>query len=127
MKTFYRCVVRLLIVCLIGMGMPLPASAGIVTTEQASGAASARNQIKSFLARTRVRDELQKLGVDPLDAQARVNALTDQQAKQLAARIDELPAGGEVLGLLFMVFVILLVTDILGFTKVFPFTRPIKR
>jgi hypothetical protein len=31
-----------------------------------------------------------------------------------------------VLGILFAVFVILLITDILGLTKVFPFTRPVR-
>ena len=46
---------------------------------------------------------------------------------QLAARIDQLPAGGEgIIGALLIVFIVLLITDILGFTKVFPFTKPVK-
>ena len=56
----------------------------------------------------------------------RVNALTDAEAAQMAEQIDRAPAGGDVLGLLFTVFIILLVTDILGLTKVFPFTRPVR-
>ena len=40
--------------------------------------------------------------------------------------MDQLPAGAGVIGILFAVFIVLLVTDILGFTKIFPFTRPIK-
>ena len=45
----------------------------------------------------------------------------------LAARIDQLPAGGDsVLGVLLVVFVILLITDILGFTRIFPFTRSMR-
>ncbi|OYU92711.1 MAG: hypothetical protein CFE45_22260, partial [Burkholderiales bacterium PBB5] len=66
---------------------------------------------------------LQARGVAPDELRARVNALTDAEAAQLTAQIDAAPAGGEVLGVLFSIFVILLVTDILGFTKVFPFTR----
>jgi len=31
-----------------------------------------------------------------------------------------------VLGILFAVFIILLITDILGLTKIFPFTRPVR-
>jgi hypothetical protein len=46
--------------------------------------------------------------------------------EQLAGRVDQAPAGGDVLGLLFTVFIVLLVTDILGLTKVFPFTRPVR-
>jgi hypothetical protein len=55
-----------------------------------------------------------------------VASLTDAEARALAARIDDVPAGGDVLGLVFTGFVILLVTDILGLTRVFPFTRPIR-
>ena len=45
------------------------------------------------------------------------------EAAQMADRLDEMPAGASVVGALFAVFVILLVTDILGLTNVFPFTR----
>jgi hypothetical protein len=38
-----------------------------------------------------------------------------------------LPAGGvDLLGAVLIVFLVLLLTDILGYTKVFPFTRPAK-
>ena len=66
---------------------------------------------------------LQAQGVKADDALARVQSMSDAEVEQLAGRIEQAPAGGEILGLLFTVFVILLVTDILGFTKVFPFTR----
>ena len=57
---------------------------------------------------------------------SRVKALDDQQVRDLAARIDQLPAGGDVLGIIVTIFIVLLITDILGFTKVFPFTRAIR-
>ena len=53
-------------------------------------------------------------------------ALSDDEVAQLAARMDSLPAGGEIIGALVLIFIILLITDILGFTKVFPFTKPIR-
>jgi len=124
MIAFNRCISRVLIVCMLGIGMPLPASAGLVTTDQL-GATAERDQVKSFLEREEVRSRLQTMGVDADAARARVDALTDDEAKLLAARIDEMPAGG-VLGILFAVFIVLLITDILGFTKVFPFTRSVK-
>jgi len=73
-----------------------------------------------------VRAQLLRNGVDLAQVQARVDALTDAEARDFADRIDHAPAGGDILGLLFAVFVILLVTDILGLTKVFPFTRPVR-
>lgn len=101
----------------------LPAEAAAGTTLSAE---AARARVGDFLARDDVRQALMGQGVDAEAAQARVAALSDTEVAELAGRIDSAPAGGEVLGLLFTVFVILLVTDILGFTKVFPFTRSIR-
>ncbi len=109
---------------LLGASIPLPAQAALVGTEQVLHAdSSARQHIRSWLARQDVRKVLLANGVDPAQVQARVNALTDHEAQDFAQRIDQLPAGGGVLEILFAVFVILLITDILGLTKVFPFTR----
>ena len=52
--------------------------------------------------------------------------MSDEEISELNGRIDQLPAGGDILGIIFTVFIILLVTDILGLTKVFPFTRSIR-
>jgi hypothetical protein len=77
-----------------------------------------------MLERTEVRERLQSLGVDPAQARDRVAALSDEEAAQLAARIDALPAGGvDALGVALIVFLVLLFTDIMGYTKIFPFTR----
>jgi len=68
--------------------------------------------------------------VSPADVKARVAAMTDQEVTQLAGQIERLPAGGDgvggVLFLVVFVFLVLLITDILGFTKIFPFTRPVR-
>jgi hypothetical protein len=69
---------------------------------------------------------LEKQGVDADAAVQRVAAMSDSEVAQVAGRIDQAPAGGDVLGLVFTVFVVLLVTDILGLTKVFPFTRSVR-
>ena len=72
---------------------------------------------------------MQQYGVGVDVAKARVNALTNDEAKSLAGKLDSLPAGGvvgEILGAALIVFIVLLITDILGFTKVFPFTRSVK-
>jgi len=122
-----RAVAALASACLLAVALPMPAHAALVGTEQvlhADGAARAR--VQAFLARADVRRELLANGVDLAQVQARVNALTDAEAADFAGRIDRAPAGGDVLGLLFAVFIVLLITDILGFTHVFPFTRPIR-
>lgn len=125
LMTLKRCIVQLLVVCTVGLGLPLPVSAGIVGTDQLSTSAD-RDHVKQFLDRNDVQAQLQARGVDADTAKARVDALTDDEVKTLASRIDQLPAGGDVLGILLAVLIILLITDILGFTKVFPFTRPVR-
>ncbi len=127
---FMRMTSRLLITSVLGLGLPLQSShAGLVGTDKVAVSVqsqSEREQIRTFLDREDVRKELQAQGIDVNTAKARVDALTDEEVQKVAGKLDKMPAGGEIIGILFTVFVILLVTDILGFTKVFPFTRSIK-
>lgn len=127
---FMRLISRLLIVSVMGLGLPLQSAyAGLVGTDKVAVSAqsqSERERIRTFLDREDVQNELQAQGVDVNTAKARVDALTDEEVQKVAGKLDRMPAGGDVLGILFTIFVILLVTDILGFTKVFPFTRSIK-
>jgi hypothetical protein len=121
-----------LIVSIAGMGMPLPAQAGMLPTQSAlAGTSAARDRLANLLERRDVRAQLEAYGVNPADVSARIATLSDDEAAQLAERIDSLPAAGDgvgaVVGALVLVFIILLITDILGFTHVFPFTKPIKR
>ena len=114
-----RLVSSLLIVCLAGMSLPL--HAGMLATD------AERAHIYSVLDRDEVRAQLQAHGVNPADVKARVAAMSDEEAAALAGQIENLPAGGaDVLGVLLTVFIVLLITDILGFTKIFPFTRSIR-
>jgi hypothetical protein len=123
---FRRIVAGLLIVCLGALSAPAPALAGIVSTETAIAGAE-RERLVDLLERGDVRARLQELGVDPADARARVAALSDAEAAQLAAQLDELPAGGsDLLVVALIVFLVLLFTDIMGYTKIFPFTRSMK-
>lgn len=107
-----------------------PARAGLVPTEEvvAQGAVAAdRAQVKAFLARQDVRDQLERYGIDGSEASSRVASLTDAEVQRIAARLDERPAGGDALGTLVgaavFVFIVLLITDIAGLTDVFPFVK----
>lgn len=127
---FMRWTSRVVILSMLTMGLPLQSAfAGMVDTDRAVShelAVQDRAKISSFIDREDVLAQLQQQGVTAGQAKARVNALTDEEAHKIAGKLDQLPAGGDIVGILFTVFIILLVTDILGYTKVFPFTRPIK-
>lgn len=128
---FMRWTSRMVILTMLSMGLPLqPAFAGMVETGQAVShelAMQDRAKIAAFIDRADVLAQLQKEGVTAGDAKARVDALTDDEAHMIAGKLDQLPAGGDILDLLVFVFIVLLITDILGLTKVFPFTHAIKR
>lgn len=129
MKSFKHLVSSCLIVCITAAGFPMTAQASIIATSEitsAGVAASSRETVNTFLARDDVRQAMQAQGVSPLSAAERVNAMSDMEVAQLAGRINQAPAGGDVLGILFTVFIVLLVTDIMGLTKVFPFTRSVR-
>jgi hypothetical protein len=125
MKAFNRWIARFLIVCMVGIGFPMQASAGVVATDELVTSVE-KERVKGFLDRAEVRAQLQNMGVDADSARARVDALTDAEANDLAARIDQLPAGGDILGVLLVIFIVLLITDILGLTRIFPFTRSVR-
>lgn len=107
---------------------PLPAAqAAIVGTDatvaQAEGEA-VKTRLHELLARDDVRQALVDRGIDPREAQSRVDALTPAEAQQLAGRLDDLPAGGNtIVGAIVFIFVLLLITDLLGLTDFYPFTR----
>lgn len=122
-RCFKRLVSSLLIVCLAGLGLPV--HAGMLPTPAAAGN-SERSQVLSILDRQEVRAGLEARGVSPADVKARVAAMSDDEVAQLAGQLESLPAGGDVLGVLLVVFIVLLITDILGFTKIFPFTRSVR-
>lgn len=120
MPKMRRLIASLLIVSL---ALPLPSYAGMLATDAAL-ARGQRERVMTLLERADVRERLQAYGVSAADVQARVAALSDEEAAKLAAEMDRLPAGGvDIIGAALLVFIVLLITDILGYTKVFPFTR----
>lgn len=84
-----------------------------------------RARILTTLARTDVQAALVERGIDPAQARDRVASLTDEEASKMASQIENAPAGG-IIGAILLVFFVLLITDILGFTKVYPFTRSVR-
>jgi hypothetical protein len=121
---------RVLMVSMISMSVWMPsAQAGMVSSEQmiASQASEQnRERVRALFERQDVREQLQARGVDADAARARVDALTDEEVASINGKLDSLPAGGDIVGAVVFVFIVLLITDLLGLTKVFPFTRSVR-
>lgn len=82
--------------------------------------------VQAALTHSEVVASLERFGVSRDDAMRRVERLNDAELAQLASDLETAPAGG-IVGAIVFVFLVLLLTDILGFTKVYPFTRSIRR
>ncbi len=109
---------------------PHHAMAALVGTERvfdAEQVQNARGLIHELMAREEIQAALVRQGIDPQEAQARAESLSDAEAVRLAGAIETLPAGGSSLGIvvgaILLVFIVLLITDIMGYTDVFPFTK----
>ena len=80
----------------------------------------ARAEVQNFLAREDVRKLLTAYGVEPADADRRIAVLTDSELDQLRRHISDLPAaGGEVLTVIGIVFLVLIILELVGVTNVF--------
>ncbi|QKI88788.1 DUF6627 family protein [Thiomicrorhabdus xiamenensis] len=106
------------------------AYAGMVTNDQLVAEVSHDLTVQEILAgldRSDVQAQLVAMGVDPEDAKSRVSQMTDQELVALNQKLDELPAGSGIVSALLFVFVVLVITDMLGATDVFPFVNNINK
>ena len=107
-----------------------PALAAIIGTEtmiDLGRAEKARDRVNDILAREDVKAAFIAQGINPLEAKARVDTLSNAEIINLADQIDQLPAGGStletVLIVALIVFLVLLFTDLMGWTDIFPFVK----
>lgn len=105
------------------------AQAEMLGTDQAIGKYTAlanRNALMDEIQREEVQAEIVAMGIDPAEAEARLAALSDAEIATMLTQMENDSAGADILGTLFTVFVILLVTDLLCFTRFFNFTRCVR-
>ena len=131
LRRFAKHISQVLVVVLLTVWGYVPiAKAGIIGTEtiiDAEQAQQQREHISSLLSRDHVKSYLAARGVDPAYVQARVNSLTDAEVDALASRLDRLPAGGDLLTIALIAFVVLVILDAVGVTDIFPFIKSKKR
>jgi hypothetical protein len=112
----------LLSAAMVAASMQSAAYAGVISTEQLIGVIDREAtiaQIDAVLAREQVRAELERLGVDTAQASERVAALTDQELQILAEDLENMPAGGDLLAVVGIVFLVLLILELVGVIDIF--------
>ena len=110
MSVCARLVSRLLIALMIWTPYQI-ATAGMIGTDQVVASASQveRNSVLGFVGRSDVASQLQSMGLDPATAKDRVAAMTDDEVRYIAGKIESMPAGADGAGLLLLIIIIALI------------------
>jgi hypothetical protein len=122
-----RYISLLLIAPMLGLN-PVASQAAMVSNQQIISAAEqtdARQSLLQTLQREQVQQQLLSLGVSPADVESRIQHMSYAEINQRNQKIDELPAGSGVLGVAVFIFVVFVVTDVIGATDIFPFIHPV--
>ncbi len=107
----------------------IPAQAAMVGTAQIVGVAGGQVLDQKVMQQKRdwIQAELVKGGISPAESALRVSSMSDNQVMQIHKRMDEMPAGAGAAGTIVLIFAILVVTDLMGVTDIFPFIRPMEK
>lgn len=122
-RKIQRFISALLAVLMLSLSANSLVHAGIVSTDNlvnAQQVALEREQVREWLARNDVREQLTGMGVDVNAAQARVDSMTAEEVRTLAANMDEMPAASGALEVAVLVLLILILLDVAGVTDIFP-------
>ena len=130
-RRFTRYVCYFVAITILLMSLPVQTVwAAMIKTETVltlSTVNDVRENLNQFLKREDVQALMTAQGISPAEAKARVDSLSDDEIMQIADKMDQLPAGGSAFGVIVgaavFIFIVLLITDILGFTDIFTFVK----
>jgi hypothetical protein len=113
------------------MLMPvMSAQAGMLDTDTLITTGQSQQSIaglQQLLEHEDAQRQLLALGVSPEQVRERVASLSDSELARINQGIDTLNAGGDsVLGVLLIIFIVFVITDVIGATNIFPFIHPVK-
>jgi hypothetical protein len=113
---------RLISLSIVCMGFAQAAPAGMIGTafllDDESRAASL-SRIEVLLARDDVARQLEAFGVERSMVLERLNGLSHAELLELEGQLDSQVAGGDIIGLIGAVFVVLLILELVGVTDIF--------
>ena len=72
-----------------------------------------------------VQQQLLTMGVNSADLENRINQMTQAEIAQFNQQIDGLPAGGGIIGIVVLILVVFVITDVIGATNIFPFIHSV--
>lgn len=127
MKSFKRTLALILSISLISLTFG-QAQAAIITNNQVIHQAQQaidKDALLQSINQADVQEQLANMGVATADIESRINQMTQEEIAQINQQMNELPAGGDVLGIIVLIFIIFIITDVIGATDIFPFIKPV--
>ena len=128
MKSFNRILTLVISLLLISASIN-QAQAAIIANAQLIDQvqhANDKDVLLQTINRVDVQEQLLTMGVSTADIESRINQMTQQEIAQLNQQINELPAGSGVLSFILIIFIVFVITDVIGATDIFPFIHPVR-
>ncbi len=126
MKIGQRVTSLILSIILVNMSFGT-AMAGMVGNTAILAQSAERQSLIQQLQQAEVREQLLSMGVQPEAVELRIQQLSDAEIAQLNRQIAEAPAGSGVVELVVLVFLVFVITDVIGATDIFPFIHPVNQ
>jgi hypothetical protein len=129
MMHFLRRPTAVLLSILLALMPMLPAQAAMIGNEQIVNqglSVQTRNSLRQLFEQDTARQQLQAWGVNADQVNTRINSLTDAELARINQQVGDLNAGGNILGILLVIFIVFVITDVIGATDIFPFIHPVK-
>lgn len=98
--------------------------AGMVGTQSLLNSPVMSQEVEQL--RPNIEQQLIELGVEAEQASIRVASMSDDQVSEISSRIKDLPAGASAGGVILTIFIVFVITDVIGATDIFPFIHPVK-
>ena len=125
---FLRRPTAALLSILLALMPMLPAQAAMIGNEQIvnqSLSVQTRDSLRQLFEQDTARQQLQAWGVNHDQINTRIYSLTDAELTRINQQVGDLNAGGNVLGILLVIFIVFVITDVIGATDIFPFIHPV--
>lgn len=126
MTTGHKVTSFILSIFLINMSFGT-ATAGMIGNGAILAQSTQRQSLVQQLQRSEVREQLLAMGVQPEAVERRIQQLSDAEVAQLNRHIADAPAGSGVVELIVLLFLVFVVTDVIGATDIFPFIHPVNQ
>ena len=127
MSLFKQALLIILSISVIGLSLG-NAQAAVVSNQQIihkTYQADGKQTLLQTITREDVQQQLLSMGVDSTDIESRINQMTHEEIALLNQQVTELPAGASALGTVAFVFLVFVITDLIGATDIFPFVNPV--